>query len=80
VDLNQFVKNNPKRVATDKQKDLAFWIAFELELDEPDYDSFVETSEFISDHMEEFEQVMNAQRAERLDMQASYASWEEDRS
>lgn len=80
MDLNQFVKNNPKRVATDKQKELAFWIAFKLELDEPDYDSFVETSEFISDHMEEYEQVMEAQRAERLDMQASYVSWEGDRS
>ena len=64
MDLNQFVKNNPKRVATDKQKDLAFRIAFELELDEPDYNSFVETSEFISDHMEEYKQVMNAQRAD----------------
>lgn len=76
MDLNSFVKNNPKRRATDKQKDLAFWIAFELELDEPDYDSFVETSEFISDHMEEYRQI----KSEQLDMQASYESWEESRS
>ena len=41
-------------IATDRMVEFAEAIAEELDLEEPDYDDFEETSEFISEYKDEF--------------------------
>lgn len=40
--------------ATEKMKEFAEAIAYELDIDEPDYDNFDETKEFIDENKDDF--------------------------
>ena len=65
MDLNEFVKNNPKkkRCATEKQREFAEKIAMRLDIEEPDYGDFDETAEFISMNVEDYGQVQRDERS-----------------
>lgn len=43
-------------IATDAMMEFAMAIAEELDIEEPNYDNFLETREFISEHEKEFYQ------------------------